>query len=68
VRFTFYDSCPDIFDLRETEQLAQSIQKAMEQPFIVERLQVVMHFNVGVVRLRRCTRLLSEQTIIGHRF
>jgi diguanylate cyclase (GGDEF)-like protein len=39
----------DIFDLRETEQLAQYIQKAMEQPFIVERLQVVMHSNVGIV-------------------
>ncbi|MDP3334005.1 MAG: EAL domain-containing protein, partial [Methylococcaceae bacterium] len=36
-------------DLSGAEQLARYIQKAMEPPFIVERLQVGVHSNVGIV-------------------
>lgn len=36
-------------DLSGPEQLARYIQKAMEPPFIVERLQVGVHSNVGIV-------------------
>jgi len=39
----------DIIDLSEGEQLASYIQKAMEQPFIVERLHVSVHSNIGIV-------------------
>ncbi len=35
--------------LAGAEQLARNIQKAMESPFIVERLQVAVHANVGIV-------------------
>jgi diguanylate cyclase (GGDEF)-like protein len=41
----------DIINLTGAEQLAQYIQKAMESPFIVERLQVAVHSNVGIVHL-----------------
>ncbi len=36
-------------DLTEAQYLAQAIQKAMEQAFIVERLQFAVHSNVGIV-------------------
>ncbi len=36
-------------DLLEAQYLAQAIQKAMEQAFIVERLQFAVHSNVGIV-------------------
>ncbi len=36
-------------DLMEAQYLAQAIQKAMEQAFIVERLQFAVHSNVGIV-------------------
>jgi diguanylate cyclase (GGDEF)-like protein len=39
----------DLIDAGECEQLARYIQKAMEQPFIVERLQVAVHSNIGIV-------------------
>ncbi len=39
----------DIAYLRGTQQFARYIQKAMELPFIVERLQVVIHVNIGIV-------------------
>ena len=39
----------DIAYLRGTQQFARYIQKAMELPFIVERLQVVIHANIGIV-------------------
>ena len=39
----------DIVNLTGAEQLARYIQKAMESPFIVERLQVAVHSNVGIV-------------------
>jgi diguanylate cyclase (GGDEF)-like protein len=39
----------DIVNLTGAEQLARYIQKAMEPPFIVERLQVAVHSNVGIV-------------------
>jgi diguanylate cyclase len=39
----------DIIDTTECEQLARYIQKAMEQPFVVERLQVAVHTNIGIV-------------------
>lgn len=39
----------NFMDLTECEQLARYIQTAMEQPFIVERLQVAVHSNIGIV-------------------
>ncbi|SJM95922.1 Diguanylate cyclase/phosphodiesterase [Crenothrix polyspora] len=36
-------------DLSEAEQLAKHIQKAMEAPFVIDRLQVGMHANIGIV-------------------
>jgi len=39
----------DFVTLAGAEQLARNIQKAMEPPFIVERLQVAVHANVGIV-------------------
>jgi diguanylate cyclase len=36
-------------DLNEAEQLAKNIQKAMELPFVIERLNVSMHSNIGIV-------------------
>ncbi len=36
-------------DNDETERLAQYIQNALEQPFLVERLQISIHSNVGIV-------------------
>jgi diguanylate cyclase (GGDEF)-like protein len=39
----------DIVNLAGAEQLARYVQKAMEPPFIVERLQVAVHSNVGIV-------------------
>jgi diguanylate cyclase (GGDEF)-like protein len=39
----------EIDDFVEAEYLAQAIQKAMEQSFIVERLQFAVHSNVGIV-------------------
>jgi diguanylate cyclase (GGDEF)-like protein len=39
----------NFIDLTECEQLARYIQTAMEQPFIVERLQVAVHSNIGIV-------------------
>lgn len=39
----------DIVNLTGADQLARYIQTAMELPFIVERLQVTVHSNVGIV-------------------
>ena len=39
----------DFVTLAGAEQLARNIQTAMESPFIVERLQVAVHANVGIV-------------------
>jgi len=39
----------ELIDFNECEQLAQYIQKAMEQPFVVEKLQVAVHTNIGIV-------------------
>ncbi|MDP2904156.1 MAG: bifunctional diguanylate cyclase/phosphodiesterase [Methylovulum sp.] len=39
----------DHADIGEAEQLAQYIQKALEQPFLVERLHFSVHSNVGIV-------------------
>lgn len=39
----------DIVDESESILLVQSILKAMELPFIVERLQLAVHINIGVV-------------------
>lgn len=39
----------DIAYLRGTKQFASYIQKAMELPFVVERLQVVINCNIGIV-------------------
>ena len=39
----------DFENLTTVEQLARHIQKAMESPFIVERLKVAVHSNVGIV-------------------
>jgi diguanylate cyclase len=36
-------------DADRAEELAQHIQKAMELPFVVDRLQVAIHPNVGIV-------------------
>ncbi len=36
-------------DSMEAEQLAQAIQKALEQTFVVERLQFAVHANIGIV-------------------
>lgn len=38
-----------VIDLTETERLAQYIQRALEQPFLVERLHFSVHANVGIV-------------------
>jgi diguanylate cyclase len=43
----------NLSDLDEAEQLARHIQKAMEAPFIIERLQVGMHANIGIVHFPR---------------
>lgn len=39
----------DIADLTEAEYLAQAIQRAMDQAYVVERLQFSVHSNVGIV-------------------
>ncbi len=39
----------NILSVNEAEQLAKHIQKAMEAPFMVDRLQVGMHSNIGIV-------------------
>lgn len=39
----------DISSLSEIDLYAQTIQKVMEQPFIVERLQFSVHSNIGIV-------------------
>jgi len=39
----------DFIDVAETERLAQHIQTALEQPFLVERLHFSVHSNVGIV-------------------
>ena len=36
-------------DMTEAEQLAKRIHKAMEAPFAIDRLQVGMHANIGIV-------------------
>ncbi len=36
-------------ELSDSQQLARYIQKAMEQPFIVDGLQVAAHSNIGIV-------------------
>jgi diguanylate cyclase len=39
----------EIADIRRAEEFAQQIQKAMESPFVVERLNVAIHSIVGIV-------------------
>ncbi len=39
----------EVADLRDIEQLAQHIQKAMEPAFMVDRLQLTVHLNIGMV-------------------
>ena len=39
----------DISDLTEAEYLAQAIQRAMDQAFVIERLQFSVHSNIGIV-------------------
>ncbi|MDO9106209.1 MAG: bifunctional diguanylate cyclase/phosphodiesterase [Methylovulum sp.] len=39
----------NVIDIVEVEQLAQYIQKALEQPFLVERLHFSVHTNIGIV-------------------
>ena len=39
----------DVSDLTEAEYLAQAIQRAMDQAFVIERLQFAVHSNIGIV-------------------
>ena len=39
----------DTSDLTEAEYLAQAIQRAMDQAFVIERLQFAVHSNIGIV-------------------
>jgi diguanylate cyclase (GGDEF)-like protein len=39
----------DIDELTEAEYLAQAIHRAMDQAYVVERLQFAVHSNVGIV-------------------
>ncbi|MGR9086056.1 MAG: putative bifunctional diguanylate cyclase/phosphodiesterase [Gammaproteobacteria bacterium] len=38
----------NVIDISEIEEFAKTIQKVMEQPFAIERLQLNVHSNIGI--------------------